>query len=38
MPIPSAEIIRVLNTFAPAFSKPAFSHALILLYGALLAR
>lgn len=37
MPTPSAEIIQVLDTFAPAFTKPTFRHALILLYGTLLA-
>src|SRR5436305_11734941 len=37
MPIPSAKIIQLLNTFAPAFTKPTFNNALILLYGTLLA-
>jgi hypothetical protein len=37
MPTPSAQIIQVLDTFAPAFTKPTFRHALILLYGTLLA-
>jgi hypothetical protein len=37
MPAPSVEIIRVLQTFAPAFTAPTFAHALVLLYGTLLA-
>lgn len=37
MPTPSPPIIQVLDTFAPAFTKPTFQHALILLYGTLLA-
>jgi hypothetical protein len=37
MPIPSAKIIQLLNTFAPAFTKPTFNNALILLYGTILA-
>ncbi len=37
MPTPSPQIIQVLNTFAPAFTKPTFNNALILLYGTLLA-
>ncbi len=37
MPAPSAEIIPVLQTFAPAFTAPTFAHALVLLYGTLLA-
>lgn len=38
MPTPSAQIIQVLNTFAPAFTKPTFpNNALLLVYGTLLA-
>lgn len=37
MPVPSAEIIQLLATFAPAFSAPSYAHALVLLYGTILA-
>jgi hypothetical protein len=37
MPIPSPQIIQVLTTFAPAFTKPTFNNALLLLYGTILA-
>jgi hypothetical protein len=37
MPTPSPLIIQVLNTFAPAFTKPTFANALLLVYGTLLA-
>ncbi|MCA1838272.1 MAG: transposase [Actinobacteria bacterium] len=38
MPTPSPQqIIQVLNTFAPAFTKPTFANALLLVYGTLLA-
>jgi DDE superfamily endonuclease len=37
MPAPSAEIIQLLQTFAPAFTAPTFAHACVLLFGTLLA-
>ena len=37
MPTPSPEIIAVLQTFAPVFTRPTFAHACTLVYGALLA-
>ncbi len=37
MPTPSAEIIHLLQTFAPAFTAPTFAHACVLLSGTLLA-
>lgn len=37
MPTPSPRIIQVLNTFAPAFTKPTFNNACLLLYGTILA-
>jgi hypothetical protein len=36
MPILPTEIITVLITFAPLFSRPVFQHALVLLIGAIL--
>lgn len=36
MPAPSAEIIHLLQTFAPAFTTPTFANALVLLYGTIL--
>ena len=37
MPTPSPRIIQVLDTFAPAFTKPTFNNACLLIYGTLLA-
>jgi DDE superfamily endonuclease len=36
MPAPSPAIIQILQVFAPAFTAPTFSNALVLLYGTLL--
>jgi hypothetical protein len=37
MPAASPAIIALLATFAPAFSTPTFAHALVLVYGTILA-
>lgn len=37
MPTPSSAIVPLLAAFAPAFSAPTFAHALVLVYGTLLA-
>src|SRR5947209_12971786 len=37
MPAPSPAIKALLATFAPAFSAPTFAHALVLVYGTILA-
>src|SRR5436190_14853440 len=37
MPTPSPWIIQVLDTFAPAFTKPTFANACLLVYGTPLA-
>src|SRR5437868_5775418 len=34
---PSAEIVQLLATFAPAMTAPTFANALVLLYGTILA-
>lgn len=37
MPSPSPEIIRLLSTFAPAFSAPTFANVIVLICGTILA-
>jgi hypothetical protein len=37
MPTPSSDILPLLAAFAPAFTAPTFAHALVLVYGTLLA-
>jgi hypothetical protein len=37
MPTPSEAIVHLLATFAVAFTRPTFAHALVLVYGAILA-
>src|ERR687883_907625 len=34
--VPGPQVVALLQTFAVAFSRPTFAHALILLYGAIL--
>src|SRR4029453_5830119 len=34
---PAAELVRLLATVAVAFARPTFDHALVLVYGAILA-
>jgi DDE superfamily endonuclease len=36
-PTPGPEVVALLQTFAIVFSRPTFAHALVLLYGAILA-
>src|ERR687883_704629 len=35
--VPGPQVVALLQTFAVAFSRPTFAHALVLLYGAILA-
>src|SRR5919201_2231309 len=35
--VPGPEVVGLLQTFAVAFTRPAFAHAVVLLYGAILA-
>ena len=35
--MPGPEVVALLQTFAVAFTRPTFAHAVILLYGAILA-
>src|ERR671929_642622 len=37
LPTPGPEVVGLLQTFAVAFTRPAFAHAVVLLYGAILA-
>jgi hypothetical protein len=37
LPVPGPEVVAVLQTFAVAFTRPGFAHAVVLLYGAILA-
>ena len=37
LPTPAPAVVTLLQTFAIAFTRPTFAHALVLLYGALLA-
>ena len=37
LPAPGPEVVALLQTFAIAFTRPAFAHAVVLLYGAILA-
>jgi hypothetical protein len=37
VPLPSPAIVHLLATFASAFTRPTFAHALTLIYGAILA-
>jgi hypothetical protein len=37
MPTPSPAIVQILATFARAFTRPAFTHVLVLVYGTILA-
>src|ERR671925_2012144 len=36
-PTPGPEVVALLQTFAVVFTRPTFAHALVLLYGAILA-
>ena len=35
--MPGPEVVALLQTFAAVFTRPTFAHALVLLYGAILA-
>src|SRR5918912_576638 len=37
LPVPGPEVVALLQTFAVAFTRPAFAHAVVLLYGVILA-
>jgi hypothetical protein len=37
LPAPAPAVVALLLTFAPAFTRPTFAHALLLVYGAILA-
>jgi hypothetical protein len=37
LPKPGSEVVGLLQTFAVAFTRPAFAHAVVLPYGAILA-
>jgi hypothetical protein len=37
LPMPGPEVVGLLQTFAVAFTRPTFAHAVVLLYGAVLA-
>src|SRR5215210_5057465 len=37
LPAPGPEVICLLQTFGPAFTRPTFAHALVLVHGAILA-
>jgi hypothetical protein len=37
LPAPGPEFVRLLQTFVAAFTRPTFAHAVVLLYGAILA-
>jgi len=37
LPMPGPEVVALLQAFAVAFTRPAFAHAVVLLYGVILA-